>query len=220
MRPARYRRLNSAPKCASAFCSLPRGSSTEAAQALVVQPAMFAHLPRESHHVSTCFVYGEPTMPTTRRRSAVQKRDQAKAPHRKTLTEAKGTAFPAGDMLIASPLEVQRVVQSVPAGRVLTLADLRQFLAEQYGADYTCPITTGIFLRIVAEAALEDGSAEQVPTWRVVQNDGVLHDKLPGGSAKQAARLKAEGVALAKTGARWRVADLPAVRWSPPSTRP
>jgi alkylated DNA nucleotide flippase Atl1 len=135
----------------------------------------------------------------SRRKSATAKRDGHRAPYMKVLTEAKSTAFPAGRMLIPSPLAVQHVVQQVPAGRVITGSVLRATLATQFGADYTCPITTGIFLRIVADAAEEERSAgadNHVPWWRVVRDDGALMEKLPGGRARQAKALATEGVTI------------------------
>lgn len=140
-----------------------------------------------------------------RTRSAVAKRDGAAAPHVKTLSHAQGSNFPAGRMLIASPLAVADIVRSVPRGRVITLPVLRARLARQFGADYTCPITTGIFLRIAAEAALEEGSADTLPVWRVVRDDGRCLDKFVGGPARQAERLKAEGVAMLQRRTTWLV---------------
>lgn len=140
--------------------------------------------------------------------SAVKKRDGARAPMVKRLGKALGSQFPAGAMLIASPLAVAEAVEQVPAGRVITMGGLRAQLAERYGAEYTCPLTTGIFLRIAAEAAVEEGDGgRQTPYWRVVRDDGRLLDKLPGGAAAQAKLLLAEGVACRAAGAQgWRLA--------------
>lgn len=58
-------------------------------------------------------------------------------------------------------------------------------------------MTTGIFLRIAAEAAEEDaraGATTITPYWRVLRDDGSIIEKLP----KQPARLKSEGFALSK----------------------
>ena len=140
--------------------------------------------------------------------SAVKKRDGARAPEVKRLDKALGSQFPAGAMLIASPLAVAEAVEQVPAGRVITMGGLRAQLAERYGAEYTCPLTTGIFLRIAAEAAVEEGDGgRQTPYWRVVRDDGRLLDKLPGGAAAQAKLLLAEGVECRAAGAQgWRLA--------------
>ncbi len=147
-------------------------------------------------------------------RSAVDKRDRARPPSIEVQAEPR-PGWPAGRMLIASPLALQAVMATVPAGRVLRLGDLRAALARAWGADFTCPLTTGIFWRIVAEAADEDraaGRACDAPWWRVVRDDGALNDKLPGGRARHAALLAAEGVALT---ARGRVAGLEEAAWAP-----
>jgi hypothetical protein len=142
------------------------------------------------------------------RTTAVYKRDHAPARTVKVLTEPKGAKYPAGRMLIASPLAMDAALRTVPAGRVVTMPALRADLARQFGADYTCPITTGIFLRILAEAALEDGRAPAVPVWCVVRADGGCLDRIVGGPASQAARLQDDGVTIVQRRGRWFVADL------------
>ena len=104
--------------------------------------------------------------------------------------------FGTGTMLVPSPSEVEALIRSVPKGSTITIAQIREALAEEHSADVTCPLTTGIFVRIVAEAAEEDaraGKSEITPYWRVVGTDGSLLPKLPGGVKEQARRLRAEG---------------------------
>jgi len=64
--------------------------------------------------------------------------------------------FGTGTMLIARPLDVDARIRQVPKGRLITQSQIREDLARDAGADTACPITTGIFIRIVAEAAAED----------------------------------------------------------------
>lgn len=54
--------------------------------------------------------------------------------------------------LIAAPLAVGEIVEQIPEGRVVTLPSPREQLADRFGAEYTCPLATGILLRIAAEA--------------------------------------------------------------------
>ena len=101
-----------------------------------------------------------------------------------------------GKMLIPRPLDVDSLMRRVPKGRLATVEQIRERLAEDFGADFTCPLTAGIFIRIAAEAAEEDlssGQKEITPYWRVVKADGSLNEKLPGGTEAQAARLREEG---------------------------
>ena len=104
--------------------------------------------------------------------------------------------FGIGKMLIAKPLDVDALIRKVQKGRLVTVTQVMEKLAEDVHADCACPMTTGIFLRIVAEVAEEDlrgGKEEVTPYWRVLKSDGSLNIKFPGGTQTQAARLKEEG---------------------------
>jgi len=101
-----------------------------------------------------------------------------------------------GTMLIPKPLDVDAVIRKTKKGQLITQAEIRSKLARDNRTDTACPITTGIFVRIAAEAAAEDlqsGKKRITPYWRVVTIDGRLNEKFPGGAQKQAERLKAEG---------------------------
>jgi hypothetical protein len=111
-------------------------------------------------------------------------------------------------MLVPTPLLVARALRRVPAGRLITAAQLRTRLARRAGADFTCPMTTGIFLNIIAgatEEALAEGRPPLAPYWRVVDERGGLPPKFPPGQARQAAHLRTEGHRLGRDG---RVADV------------
>ncbi|HEU4391676.1 MAG TPA: hypothetical protein VFV34_28065 [Blastocatellia bacterium] len=104
--------------------------------------------------------------------------------------------YGAGTMLIPRPLDVDSLIRQVKKGQLVTQSQIRERLARDCRADVTCPITTGIFVRIAAEAAEDDrvnGARIVTPYWRVVRDDGGLMEKLPGGAKSQAARLKQEG---------------------------
>ena len=104
--------------------------------------------------------------------------------------------FGEGTMLIPKPLDVDALIRKVGKGSLITASQIRARLARNNKADVTCPITTGIFIRIAAEAAEEDlrnGKKRVTPYWRIVREDGSLMEKLPGGVKAQAQRLKDEG---------------------------
>src|SRR5579864_739116 len=104
--------------------------------------------------------------------------------------------YGTGTMLIPSPREVEAVIRTVPEGHVVTVSKIREVLAGKHGADVTCPLTTGIFVRIAAEAAEESagsGAGKITPYWRVVKDDGSLNPKFPGGVKRQAGHLRDEG---------------------------
>jgi hypothetical protein len=115
-----------------------------------------------------------------------------------------------GRMLVPTPLLVAEEVRRVHKGHLLTPRELRDRLAARAGAEVTCPLTTGIFLSIIAGAAEEQlgaGKRPVAPYWRVVGEDGRLNPKWPPGPAKQAERLRAEGHRIAPGGAggAWRI---------------
>jgi hypothetical protein len=122
-----------------------------------------------------------------------------------------------GNLLIPRPIDVDAVIRRVRKGKLVTVSQIRAKLASDFnalpkstrraaacyridGADdfraaSACPLCTGIFVRISAEAAEEDRSAGKkqiTPYWRVVRDDGSLNEKFPGGPAAQASKLKAE----------------------------
>ncbi|MBI3404995.1 MAG: MGMT family protein [Acidobacteria bacterium] len=107
--------------------------------------------------------------------------------------------FGTGKMLIPRPLDVDALIRTVIKGKLVTQGQIRKNLARAHHADVTCPITTGIFCRISAEAAEEErraGKKNVTPYWRVVRDDGSLIEKFPGGPKSQARLLRAEGHSL------------------------
>jgi len=107
--------------------------------------------------------------------------------------------FGKGTMLIPTPKLVDALIRKVPKGKLVTVSELRRRLAADFAADVTCPLTTGIFVRIAAETAEEDranGRARVTPYWRVVKDDGSLNPKFPGGLDNQARYLRDEGFTL------------------------
>ena len=104
--------------------------------------------------------------------------------------------FGSGTMVIPRPLDVDAALRSVRKGRLVAQSALRQRLARDSKADQACPLTTGIFLRIVAEAAEESrraGKKRITPYWRTIRDNGQLNEKFPGGVRAHAKLLRAEG---------------------------
>ncbi len=116
---------------------------------------------------------------------------------------AKMPRFGTGMMLIPTPKLVDDLIRKIPKGRLATVSELRRKLAADFKADVTCPLTTGIFVRIAAEAAEEDreqGRKRITPYWRVVKDDGSFNPKLPGGVAQQTQTLRGEGFEVSTNG--------------------
>ena len=123
----------------------------------------------------------------SKKKSWVEKRDCGKAPH-VTVIDKAFAGIPAGSkLLISSPLEIDTFVRDIPKGKRVEPAEMRQILAKRHKADATCPVSTGIFLRIVAEAALEEYNqgkplSSVAPFWRIVTANSTLAKKLSIGS--------------------------------------
>ena len=119
-------------------------------------------------------------------KSWTQKMDGRDAPAVQVLDRAYGGAPAGGMMLVATPRLVERYIRSIPAGESRTIAEMRADLAREHGAAITCPMSTSIFVRIVAEAALEAREAgvedaEMTPFWRIVEPASPLAAKLSCG---------------------------------------
>ena len=79
-------------------------------------------------------------------------------------------------MYFAPPIAYDEVMKKIPYGKVITVGKIREFFAKENGADFTEPITAGIFVSIAAWAShqrLED----KTPYWRTLKANGELNEK-------------------------------------------
>ena len=88
-----------------------------------------------------------------------------------------------GTMLVATPLMVDAYIREIPHGETQTIAEMRNALAAEQGCAGTCPMSTSIFVRMVAEAALEDLAdgipvSEVAPFWRMITSQDKMSGKL------------------------------------------
>jgi hypothetical protein len=126
------------------------------------------------------------------------------------ITGTMSRRWGTGTVVVPAPREVDALMKKVPAGKLITIDELRRTLAAAHGATIACPITTGIFAWIAAHAADE---AEQVgakritPYWRTLKAGGELNPKYPQGIEQLVRRLRAEGHKIIRKGSRRFVAD-------------
>jgi len=117
----------------------------------------------------------------------------------------------AGDtVVIPAPIEVDEIMRKVPRGKVITINEIRSLLANKHNTTIACPITTGIFARIAAEAAAEEkaeGKEDITPYWRTLKSGGVINEKYPGGTEYQKKLLEKEGHKIIQKGKKYVVAD-------------
>jgi alkylated DNA nucleotide flippase Atl1 len=121
-------------------------------------------------------------------------------PKFQTLTDEKSIQKYGGDrMYFAPPIAYDQVMRRVPYGKLLTVGAIREYFAEQSGADFTEPITAGIFVSIVAWASYQR-TADKTPYWRTLKANGELNPKYPGGAAAQKELLEKEGHTIIQKG--------------------
>ena len=102
-------------------------------------------------------------------------------------------------MLLAPPIEYDTLIKKIEKGKLTTTEQLRTTLAKKHNADYTCPLTAGIFISIVAHAS-EQRQENFTPYWRVLKKDGELNEKFPGGIEAQGRKLEEEGFSIIEKG--------------------
>jgi hypothetical protein len=110
----------------------------------------------------------------------------AKDPHVVMLHSDFAGVKAGNTMLISSPGELANYIARIPRGETRTMDRLRNELARKAGAQSMCPVTTAIYLKVVAEVALQDLAEgklidQVVPFWRVVLPDSKVAGKLSCG---------------------------------------
>ena len=113
---------------------------------------------------------------------------KAKPPHHVVL-DKDFAGIPKGSKLhISSPEEIAAELKTIPPGSILSIQAFRRRLTEKNKCDATCPVSTSIFLRIVAEHTWEEfnsssSTQDLAPFWRVVESSSPMAKKLNFDSA-------------------------------------
>ncbi|MEM1261354.1 MAG: hypothetical protein AAGH76_03080 [Pseudomonadota bacterium] len=121
-------------------------------------------------------------------KTATERLNDKKHP-KKVVLEKDFAGIKAGTrMLVGTPQMIDNYVRKIPFGETRGIARLRNELARRHRCEAMCPVSTAIFLRVVADAALEslEGGAdiaEITPFWRAVGPDDKLVKKLDVDSA-------------------------------------
>ncbi|MBN1357997.1 MGMT family protein [Candidatus Bathyarchaeota archaeon] len=139
----------------------------------------------------------------------VEKLNESKGlPKVEKITDKLSKRWGTGTIVIPSPIEVYELMRKVPAGKLTTINDIRTALARKHKATIGCPMTTGIFAWVAANAAEEreqSGEKDITPYWRTLKTSGVLNEKYPGGAEAQKLRLEREGHTVIKKGKKFKV---------------
>ncbi|MGI6315206.1 MAG: MGMT family protein [Christensenellales bacterium] len=102
-------------------------------------------------------------------------------------------------MYFAPPIDYDKVMRMVPFGKVITVGKIRDYFAKNSGADFTEPITAGVFVSIAAWAS-HQRTDDKTPYWRTLKANGELNEKYPGGAKAQKEKLETEGHTIIQRG--------------------
>jgi len=132
-----------------------------------------------------------------KKKTWLDKLNEKKEPQIKRVEKDFADIPEGSTMLIATPQLIEQYVREIGFGKRIDNKTMRKDLALEYHADFTCPVTTGIFLRIVAEAhyeKLQQGEPIEdiAPFWRVIESDSALAKKLSFGQDFLVQRIKEE----------------------------
>lgn len=126
--------------------------------------------------------------------------DSKDMPKIQVITDEKSIQKYGGDkMYFAPPIAYDQVMRRVPYGKLLTVGAIREYFARQNGADFTEPITAGVFVSIAAWASCQR-KENKTPYWRTLKANGELNEKYPGGIDAQRELLEKEGHTVVKKG--------------------
>ncbi len=136
--------------------------------------------------------------------------DNKDMPKFQTITDEKSIEKYGGDrMYFAPPIDYDKIMRLVPFGKLLTVGTIREYFARINGADFTEPITAGIFVSIAAWASFQRND-DKTPYWRTLKASGELNEKYPGGIEAQKELLEKEGhtvIAKGRKNLRYYVKD-------------
>ena len=136
--------------------------------------------------------------------------DDRGLPKVEKITDKMSKRWGTGTVVIPAPREVDEVMKKVPRGKLITINNIREQLAKKHGATIGCPITTGIFAWIAANAAEEEsreGKENTTPYWRTLKTGGEINEKYPGGVDVQKKLLEKEGHKVVQKGKKYMVTN-------------
>lgn len=126
--------------------------------------------------------------------------DSKDMPKFQTITDQSSIEKYGGSkMYFAPPIDYDKAMKRIPYGKLMTVGKIREYFAKQNHADFTEPITAGIFVSIVAWAS-EQRTEDKTPYWRTLKAKGELNAKYPGGIEAQKEKLEAEGHTIIQKG--------------------
>ena len=149
-------------------------------------------------------------MPTKKKSWTEKLADSKDLPRVEEITEKMSKRWGTGTVVIPAPIEVDAMMRKVPRGKLVTINEIRAALARKHRATIGCPMTTGIFAWVAANAAdeqREEGVKDVTPYWRTLKTGGVINEKYLGGVERQRKLLEKEGHEVIQKGKKHVVAN-------------
>ena len=117
-------------------------------------------------------------------KTAREKLNADKKPKKVDLDYAFGGLKPGQRMFVGTPQIIKAWIDRIPYGETHTVEAMRNAIARKYGCNGMCPVSTSIFIRTVAEVALDDlANGKQVsdvsPFWRLIDGQHKISKRLP-----------------------------------------
>lgn len=126
--------------------------------------------------------------------------DSKDMPKFQTITDLKSIEKYGGSLMyFAPPADYDKIMKLIPHGKVITVGKIREYFAKKNGADFTEPITAGIFVSIAAWAS-HQRETDKTPFWRTLKANGELNEKYPDGVEAQKKKLEEEGHTVIQKG--------------------
>lgn len=103
---------------------------------------------------------------------------------KKVVLEKNFAGVSKGSLLfVGTPQIVADYMRRIPYGQTRTIDRMRRELARRRKCDATCPVSTAIFIRIAAQAAIDemDGGTpvtDVIPFWRLIAPEDKVANKL------------------------------------------
>jgi len=114
------------------------------------------------------------------------------------LNEKAQKKFGGKTMAVPKPTDIYDIMKNIPKGKLITTSEIRKIISKKYNTDISCPLTTGIFTNISANASIELN--DNMPYWRTLKSKGELNPKFPNALEEQIALLENEGFEIIKKG--------------------
>ena len=146
----------------------------------------------------------------TRKKWSEKLRNSKDLPRVEQISDKMSKRWGKGTFVIPAPIEVDQIMKHIPEGKLITIKEIRSALASRHNATIGCPLTTGIFAWIAANAAEEErekGEKNITAYWRTLKTGGVLNPKYPGGVKVQRKLLEREGHKIIQKGKNHLVVD-------------